>query len=45
VSKWKQFRAVATRFDKRDRFVNGTLTIATTKIWLRAPAQEPSETP
>nr|WP_110944908.1 IS5 family transposase [Streptomyces niger] len=44
VSKWKQFRAVATRFDKRDYLFNGTLTVAAIVIWLRDTVQEPSET-
>ncbi|MGI5466289.1 IS5 family transposase [Streptomyces sp. CA-132043] len=44
VSKWKQFRAVATRFDKRDYLFNGTLTVAAIAIWLRDTVQEPSET-
>ncbi|MEU6357881.1 IS5 family transposase [Streptomyces sp. NPDC047072] len=45
VSKWKQFRAVATRYDKRDYIFNGTLTAAAIVIWLRDTVQEPSETP
>lgn len=44
VSKWKQYRAVATRFDKRDYLFNGTLTVAAIVIWLRDTVQEPSET-
>ncbi|MFD5704600.1 IS5 family transposase [Streptomyces lasiicapitis] len=44
VSKWKQFRAVATRYDKRDYVFNGTLTVAAIVIWLRDTVQEPSET-
>ncbi|OKI01252.1 transposase [Streptomyces sp. CB02923] len=44
VSKWKQFRAVASRFDKRDYTFNGTLTVAAIVIWLRDTVQEPSET-
>ena len=27
VNKWKQNRAVATRYDKRDYVFNGTLTV------------------
>ena len=27
VNKWKQYRAVATRYDKRDYIFNGTLTV------------------
>lgn len=45
VSKWKQYRAVATRYDKRDYIFNGTLTVAAIVIWLRDTVQEPSETP
>ncbi|MFJ9130954.1 IS5 family transposase [Streptomyces sp. NPDC102340] len=44
VSKWKQFRAVASRYDKRDYIFNGTLTVAAIVIWLRDTVQEPSET-
>nr|WP_312874645.1 IS5 family transposase [Actinomadura litoris] len=39
VSKWKQYRAVATRYDKRDYVYNGTLTIAAIMIWLRDTVQ------
>ncbi|KOG91363.1 transposase, partial [Streptomyces varsoviensis] len=35
VSKWKQFRAVASRYDKRDYIYNGTLTCTAIVIWLR----------
>lgn len=45
ISKWKQFRAVASRFDKRDYTFNGTLTVAAIVIWLRDTVQGPSETP
>jgi transposase len=45
VNKWKQYRAVATRYDKRDYIFNGTLTIAAIMIWLRDTVQEPSDTP
>lgn len=44
VNKWKQFRAVATRYDKRDYIFNGTLTVTAIAIWLRDTIQEPSET-
>ncbi|MGW7210038.1 IS5 family transposase [Streptomyces sp. NPDC054837] len=44
ISKWKQFRAVASRYDKRDYIFNGTLTIAAIIIWFRDTVQEPSET-
>lgn len=44
VSEWEQFRAVATRFDKRDYLCNGTLTVAAIVIRLRGTVQEPSGT-
>jgi len=44
VNKWKQFRAVATRYDKRDYIFNGTLSVTAIVIWLRDTVQEPSET-
>jgi transposase len=36
-SKLKQFRAVATRYDKRDRVYQGTIDVASIMIWLRDP--------
>lgn len=45
VNKWKQYRAVATRYDKRDYIFNGTLTATAIIIWLRDIVQEPSDTP
>jgi transposase len=36
-SKLKQFRAVATRNDKRERLYEGTVDIASIRIWLRDP--------
>ncbi|MFD5569465.1 hypothetical protein [Streptomyces cadmiisoli] len=45
VGKWKQFWAVASRYDNRDYIFNGTLTVAATVIWLRDTVQEPSEAP
>ncbi len=45
VSKWKQFRAVASRYDKRAYIFHGTLTVTAMVIWLRDIVQEPSETP
>ncbi|WP_371239320.1 IS5 family transposase [Streptomyces pimonensis] len=44
VSKWKQYRAVASRYDKRDYIFNGTLAVTAIAIWLRDTVQEPSET-
>ena len=45
VNKWKQFRAVATRYDKRDHVFTGTLTVTAIVIWLHDLVQEPSDTP
>jgi transposase len=36
-SKLKAFRAVATRYDKRERIYQGTIDIASIRIWLRDP--------
>jgi transposase len=36
-SKLKQFRAVATRYDKRERIYQGTVDIASIRIWLPDP--------
>lgn len=36
-SKLKQFRAVATRYDKRERIYQGTVDVASIMIWLRDP--------
>jgi transposase len=36
-SKLKQFRAVATRFDKRKLIYQGTVDVASIRIWLRNP--------
>ncbi|MEU5840207.1 IS5 family transposase [Streptomyces diacarni] len=44
VNKWKQYRAVASRYDKRDYIFNGTLAVTAINIWLRDTVQEPSET-
>ncbi|WP_433357609.1 hypothetical protein ACQP25_09210 [Microtetraspora malaysiensis] len=32
-----QFRAVATRYDKRERIYQGTVDVASIRIWLRDP--------
>ena len=37
-SKLKQFRAVATRYDKRDHLYQATVNVASIRIWLRDPA-------
>jgi transposase len=40
-SKLKQFRAVATRYDKRQFMYYATVDVATIKIWLRDLTREP----
>ena len=37
--KLKQFRAVATRYDKRELIYQGTIDVASIRIWLRDPVQ------
>jgi transposase len=37
INKLKGFRAVATRYDKRDFMFRGTVDVATIRIWLRNP--------
>ncbi|MEU9887483.1 IS5 family transposase [Sphaerisporangium sp. NPDC051011] len=37
IGKLKAFRAVAMRFDKRERIYQGTIDVASIKIWLRDP--------
>lgn len=37
-NKLKQFRAVATRYDKRERIYQGTIDTASIRIWLRDPS-------
>lgn len=37
INKLKTFRAVATRYDKRDFVFRGTIDVATIRIWLRDP--------
>ena len=44
-SKLKQFRAVATRYDKRERIYQGTIDVASISIWLRDPSHDPRDTP
>ncbi|GLY80534.1 IS5 family transposase [Actinoallomurus iriomotensis] len=36
-NKLKAFRAVATRYDKRERIYQGTIDVASIRIWLRNP--------
>jgi transposase len=51
VNKLKGFRAVATRYDKRDYMYQATLDVAIIKIWLRditrslPPSGDPPDTP
>lgn len=37
INKLKLFRALATRYDKRNYIYLGTIDVATIKIWLRDP--------
>jgi transposase len=37
INKLKQFRAVATRYDKRHYIFRGTIDVASIRIWLRDP--------
>lgn len=37
VNKLRQFRAVATRYDKRQLIYQGTIDLASIRIWLRDP--------
>jgi transposase len=37
INKLKTFRAVATRYDKRNEIYLGTIDVASIKIWLRDP--------
>lgn len=39
INKLKTFRAVATRYDKREYIYQGTIDIASIRIWLRDPAR------
>jgi transposase len=46
INKLRGYRAVATRYDKRDFVYRGTIDVATIGIWLRNPAcQDPLDTP
>jgi transposase len=38
INKLKQFRAVATRYDKRAYIFHGTIDVASIRIWIRDPA-------
>jgi transposase len=37
INKLKQFRALATRYDKREYIFHGTVDVASIRIWLRDP--------
>ena len=37
IGKLRQHRAVATRYDKRDYVLRGTIDVASIRIWLRGP--------
>ena len=37
VNRLKSFRAVATRYDKRELIYQGTIDVASIRIWLRGP--------
>jgi transposase len=45
IGKLKQFRAVATRYDKRERIYQGTVDVASIRIWLQDPPYDPRNTP
>ena len=40
INKLKEFRAVATRYDKREYVYRGTVNVASIRIWLRDPVPE-----
>ena len=42
--KLKQFRAVATRYDKRRRIYQGSVDVASIRIWLKDPVHDPRNT-
>lgn len=45
-NKLKEFRAVATRTDKREFIYQGTIDVASVRIWLRDPVENhPRDTP
>ena len=43
-SKLKQFRAVATRYDKRDYIYQATVDVASIRIWLQDPVPDLRDT-
>jgi transposase len=40
INRLRAFRAVSTRYDKRDYIFRGTIDVATIRIWLRDPVTE-----
>jgi transposase len=44
-SKLEQFRAVATRYDKCEFMYQGTVDVASIRIWLRDPVSDPRRRP
>ena len=45
INKLKGFRAVATRYDKRDFMYQATIDVASIRIWLKDPFHDPQDTP
>ena len=46
INRLRGYRAVATRYDKREFVYKGTIDVASIGIWLRQPAdQDPRDTP
>jgi transposase len=46
INKLRATRAVATRYDKREYVYQGTIDVASIRIWLRDPVQQhPRDTP
>ncbi len=46
INRLRGYRAVATRYDKREFVYKGTIDVASIGIWLREPAnQDPRDTP
>jgi len=42
INRLRGYRAVATRYDKREFVYKGTIDVASIKIWLRHPVQQDS---